>query len=277
MPRAHANGMELEYETLGDPSAPPVVLIMGLSCQLLLWPDGFCRQLADRGYYVVRFDNRDIGMSSASTDAYLLADMAADTIGLMDALDIAAAHIVGQSMGGMIAQTIAIDYATRVRSLASISSTTGDTSVGQPHPELLGELMAGGPRPEDREAAAEAHVRLWRLLASSAWPFDEDGVRERGRRVFDRERHPMGLLKQLQAITNSPDRTPGLAHVPVPTLVIHGDIDPLVDVSGGEATAKAVPGSDLIIVPGMGHDIPEGAWPMLVDALVTNFEKAGST
>ncbi len=200
--------------------------------------------------------------------------MAADTVGLLDALGLERVHLVGQSMGGMIAQTVAIEHPTRVLSLASISSTTGDGAVGQPHPELLGELLAGGPRAEDREAGAEAHVRLWRLLASSAWTFDEEAVRERGRRVFDRERNPMGLLPQLQAITGSPDRTPGLGGVTVPTLVVHGDIDPLVDVSGGEATAKAVPRAELIIVPGMGHDIPESAWPMLVDAIVSNIEKA---
>lgn len=288
MPTVTANGISIEYDTFGDPGAPPVLLIMGLGAQMTLWEPEFCQAIADRGYYVIRFDNRDIGLSSWFDDAgsvdlgellagtaaapYSLADMAADAAGLLDALGIESAHIVGASMGGMIAQTFAIDYPQKTRTLTSIMSTTGDPSVGQPAPDALSALLA--PEPTSRDEAIESDVLLWKVIGSPGYPFDEARIRERAELNYDRSFHPSGVLRQLAAIITQPDRTQSLGSVNVPTLVVHGAEDPLVDPSGGQATFGAVPNAKLKIVPGMGHDIPTELNEESADLLAEHFALA---
>jgi pimeloyl-ACP methyl ester carboxylesterase len=283
-----ANGITIEYDTFGDPSAPPVLLIMGLGAQMTLWDPRFCQVIADRGFYVIRFDNRDIGLStwfddtgitdlsaviSGTVDApYSLSDMAADAAGLLDALGISSAHIVGASMGGMIAQTFAIDFPTKTRTLTSIMSTTGDPAVGQASAEALAALI--GPAPTSRDEAVESRVRLSKVIGSPGFPEDESQLREYAASAFDRSFHPSGQVRQVAAVLSQPDRTQALQLVAIPTLVIHGADDPLVDVSGGKATADAVPDAKLKIVPGMGHDLPSALYEEIVDSLVENFDRA---
>ena len=277
--------LELCYETFGSATAPPVLLIMGLASQMLLWDDQFCEQLASRGFRVIRFDNRDVGRSShlrgaiipsrwqllrrsASGAAYTLEEMAADSVGLLDALEIRAAHIVGASMGGMIAQLVAINHPERVLSLVSIMSTTGNTRVGKPQPKMMMRLMRKTQR--EREAYIADHIDTYRAIGSKQYDFEEEYKRERAARLFDRGIYPAGSARQLGAVASAPDRTGALAGVRVPTTVIHGDADPLVDVSGGRATAEAIPGARLVIFPGMGHDLPRALWPEIIDAIVEN-------
>lgn len=288
MPRANVNGIELEYDLFGDEAAPPLLLVMGLGAQMIAWDDEFCAQLAGRGYRVVRFDNRDVGLSSktegplpdimaclggdASSANYTLADMADDAVGLLDVLGIPRAHIVGASMGGMIVQTIAIRHPDRVLSLCSIMSTTGAPDVGAPTNEAMQELLR--PVSTNKEDYLEAAVRSSKVIGSTGFPFDEERTRERAEVHYDRCYHPMGVARQLAAILASGDRTEALAAVSVPTVVIHGDADPLVTPTGGEATAKAVPDAEHVVIEGMGHDLPLGAWPQIIDAIVTNASKA---
>jgi pimeloyl-ACP methyl ester carboxylesterase len=289
MPRVTANGLELEYETFGDPTDPPLLLIMGLSAQMTGWPEGFCNLLAEQGYHVIRFDNRDIGLSSYlddlppvdlaailggdfSTAPYLMSDFANDTAGLLDALGIQKAHIVGASMGGMIAQQFVIDHPDRVRSLCSIMSTTGDRSVGQGSEAALAVLMR--PAAKDRETAIANSVSGARVIGSPGYPASSEELLVKATASYDRAFHPAGALRQTAAVVASPDRTEGLRTVTVPTLVIHGADDPLVNVSGGEATATAVPGASLLIIPGMGHDLPTPLWSQIGEAIVANAEKA---
>jgi pimeloyl-ACP methyl ester carboxylesterase len=283
-----ANGITIEYDTFGEPSAPPVLLIMGLGAQMTLWDPRFCQLIADRGFYVIRFDNRDIGLStwfddtgitdlsaviSGTVDApYSLSDMAADAAGLLDALGISSAHIVGASMGGMIAQTFAIEFPTKTRTLTSIMSTTGDPAVGQASAEALAALI--GPAPTSRDEAVESRVRLSKVIGSPGFPEDESQLREYAASAFDRSFHPSGQVRQVAAVLSQPDRTQALQLVAIPTLVIHGADDPLVDVSGGKATADAVPDAKLKIVPGMGHDLPSALYEEIVDSLVENFDRA---
>ncbi|MBV8958835.1 MAG: alpha/beta hydrolase [Actinobacteria bacterium] len=290
MPNVHANGIDIEYEEFGDPSNPTLLLVMGLGAQMIVWDEGFCQLLADRGFHVIRYDNRDVGLSTkfddapapdlaaamggdGSSAAYLLADMADDGIGLLDALGIEKAHIVGASMGGMIVQEMAIRHPEKVLSLCSIMSTTGDRAVGQPTPEAMAALMA--PPPQTRDEALDLAVKAQKVIGGT-FPVDEAKVRERAGRSYDRMVNPMGMARQLVAIMASPDRTPKLQQLDVPTLVIHGVVDPLVTPSGGEATAKAIPGAELLMLEGMGHDTPEQLWPQIVDAIVANTEKRGA-
>ena len=270
MPSTTANGIILEYETAGDPSDPPLLLVMGLGAQLITWPADFVEGLVDQGFHVIRFDNRDSGKSTwfdgagmpnliaalggTFDAAYLLEDMAADALGLLDALGIKTAHVVGASMGGMIAQTMAIKAPARVRSLVSIMSTTGAADVGQPRPEVLPMLLR--PAAASRQDAIDAGVTSWRAIGSPAYTTDEAEARERIAVAYDRAYHPVGTARQLVAILASGDRTAALGGLDVPTLVIHGDADPLVDPSGGRATAAAIPGAQLQVVPGMAHDLP---------------------
>jgi pimeloyl-ACP methyl ester carboxylesterase len=281
MPRAHANGIELEWDAFGDDDGPPLLLIMGLGAQMIAWDEQLCERFAARGSRVIRFDNRDIGLSSRidgpppnlfaalagdySSVPYTLDDMADDTAGLLDALGIASADVVGASMGGMIAQTLAIRYPARVRSLTSMMSTTGAPGVGQPLPETIAGLLL--PPPVDRESAIEYGFNVSRVLRSPGFPFDEQRARARSARSYDRGFNPLGVVRQLVAIIASGDRTAKLRGLDVPTLVIHGDGDPLVTPSGGEATAAAIPGARLLVVPGMGHDLPREVWPTVVDAV----------
>ena len=287
MTSATANGISIEYETFGDPGAPPVLLIMGLGCQLTAWDPDFCRALAAAGFFVIRYDNRDVGLSTWFDDAgdpdvgallagtasspYAIADLAADAAGLLDALGITSAHIVGVSMGGMIAQTFAIDFPERTRTLVSIMSTTGDPTVGQPHPDALATLMV--PPATSREEAIEQSVATWRVIGSTGFPFDEDRVREQAATDYERGFHPAGTARQLAAIVTQPDRTKELSVLDVPALVIHGEADTLVDPSGGQATAAAIPGATLNLVPGMGHDLPPERTDHLVAELAAHFSR----
>jgi pimeloyl-ACP methyl ester carboxylesterase len=286
MPRASVGDITLEYETIGDPSAPPLLLVMGLAAQMIAWDDEFCRLLADRGHFVVRFDNRDCGLSThldgvaadlggmvaalLSPDAplptapYLLRDMAADAIGLLDELGVDRADIVGASMGGMIAQTMAIEWPERVRTLTSIMSNTGERAFGGPTPEAMQALIT--PAPPERDAYIDNAVKTWRILAPSRH-FDEQRIRERATAAYDRAFYPEGIGRQLNAVVASGDRAEGLGQLSTPTLVIHGRLDPLVDRSGGERTAELVPGAHLLIVGDMGHDLPAPLWSFLAETI----------
>jgi len=287
-------GIEVAYERLGDEQAPPVLLVMGVGAQMIGWPDGFCDELVGRGLQAIRFDNRDAGLSSHfagapvpdlaaalagdfSSAAYTLSDMAADAVGLLDALDLVSAHVVGASMGGMIAQAMAIEHPGRIRSLTSIMSTTGDRSVGQPRTEAL--VALAGPPPVSRSEVIDRSVRAFRAVGSPGFRVDQAELRERAGRAYDRAYDPLGLARQAVAILASGDRTAALASVHVPTLVVHGSDDAMCDVSGGRATAAAVPGAELVIFEGMGHDLPRALWPEMaarITALVQHTEMAAS-
>jgi pimeloyl-ACP methyl ester carboxylesterase len=285
-------GIDIAYERFGDPSAPPMLLVMGLGTQMLGWPDEFCASLVERGLHVIRFDNRDIGLSTHLHDApppdvmaalqgdtssasYTLSDMAADAVALLDALGIDSAHIVGASMGGMIAQAIAIEHADHVRSLTSIMSSTGDRTVGQATPEALTTLLL--PPATSREEAIDRTLAIFRVIGSPGFPLDEDELRRRAGLSYDRAYDPVGVARQLLGVLASPDRTEGLRSLDVPTLVVHGAEDPLVQVSGGHATAAAVPHADLAVFDGMGHDLPRALWGEIVQriaAVVDRGERA---
>ncbi|MGA2012642.1 MAG: alpha/beta hydrolase [Solirubrobacteraceae bacterium] len=277
--------LELCYETFGATSDPPLLLVMGLASQMLMWDDDFCEQLAAEGFRVIRFDNRDIGRSthmrgsripkrwqlltrSANGAAYSLDDMAGDAVGLLDELGIGAAHIVGASMGGMIAQLIAINHPDRVLSLVSIMSTTGNSRVGRPQRKMAWWMLRKSAG--DRDGYISDHLDTFRLIGSQEFDFEEDRKRERAGRMFDRGYYPAGSARQLAAIVTARDRTAALREVRAPTTVIHGDADPLVDVSGGRATAEAIPGAKLVILAGMGHDLPRELWPQVIGAIAEN-------
>ncbi|CAB4873290.1 unannotated protein [freshwater metagenome] len=296
MPRAVVNALpasgamvELEYETIGSPADAPLLLIMGFTAQLTLWPQGLCQMLADRGFYVIRFDNRDCGLSTKLDGVevdlgavltaalserpdllppvpYTLSDMAADAVGLLDHLGIAAAHIMGASMGGMIAQTVAIEHPTRTLSLVSIMSTTGDPEVSQPEPEAGAVLLA--PPPTDRSAYIENSVSS--MIWQSKRYANPDRIREQAAADFDRSFYPQGSARQLVAIYASGRRSSLLPHLETPTLVIHGRDDTLLPPAGGFRTAELIPGANLLFMSDMGHDLPEPLWPVLVDAIVAN-------
>ena len=283
------NDVELCYETFGDPGDPAMLLVMGLATQMVGWPDEFCEQLAARGYFVIRFDNRDIGRSQKMdfpvptvkqlllrdkrAARYTLEHMAADGIGLLDHLDIERAHVVGVSMGGMIAQTMAARHPERVVSLASIMSNTGARWSGQPSPRMYPLLLRKPPR--DREGYVRHAIELFTKIGSTGFPPDEAELRRIAERSFDRGLNPAGSTRQLAAIIASGDRTPLLRYITVPTVVIHGTKDRLVPTSGGRATAKAIPGARLVLIDGMGHDLPRAAWPQMLDAIVENAARAG--
>ncbi|CAN5152474.1 alpha/beta hydrolase [soil metagenome] len=283
---AHVNEIELAYETFGDPADPTVVLVMGLGAQLTAWDEGFCALLVARGFHVVRFDNRDVGRSTwidtpdldvgaavlaafggdTTVAPYRLTDMATDTIGLFDGLGVDRAHVVGASMGGMIAQTLAIEHPARVASLTSIMSTTGEPAVGNPAPELLGTLV--GQRPTERAAAIEFGVEVSRAI-SSPDHFDEERVRARATTEVDRGINPLGLPRQLLAILCSGSRADGLAGIDLPALVVHGRQDRLVDFSGGQRTAELVAGADFLAIDDMAHDLPVLHWSRIADAIAS--------
>jgi pimeloyl-ACP methyl ester carboxylesterase len=286
MPAIAANGLQLEYERFGDPKAAPLLLVMGLGAQMIFWDDEFCEGLAARDRHVIRFDNRDCGLSTKldhlgvpdmgeligalatgkpPNASYLLGDMADDTAALLDALEIPAAHVVGASMGGMIAQSLALNYPTKVRTLTSIMSTTGRPGLPGPTPAAQAALFA--PPPATRAENVERGVATWRVIGSPGFPFDEAGIRDRAGRAFDRDFSPQGTARQIAAILASGSRADALASLRVPTLVIHGEADPLVPVEAGRDTAKCIPRAELLLVPGMGHDLPRGAWPVLLDAI----------
>jgi pimeloyl-ACP methyl ester carboxylesterase len=283
--RTPSNGIEIEYETFGNAEDPPLLLVMGLGAQLLSWDVEFCESMVDRGFFVIRYDNRDVGLSTKiavdppvdmmaemtkafggdTSDApYLLKDMAADGMGVLDALGIDRAHIVGASMGGMIVQTMAIEYPERVLSLTSIMSTTGDPDVGQPHPEVLPLLLERAP--DERDAFIAHQVEASRTI-SSPEHFDEVRAAEMAGAAFDRCYYPAGVGHQVLAVLASGSRSDALRELEVNTLVIHGDVDPLVTVSGGERTAEVIPGAELMILEGMGHDLPAFYRAVVVEAI----------
>ena len=287
--RVSANGIEIAYETFGDSADIPIVLIMGFSRQMVGWHEDFCQALSRRGHFVVRFDNRDVGLSThldhapavdiqaglagdTSSAAYTLADMAADTVGLVGALGLGSVHVVGVSMGGMIAQVMAIEHPARVRSLTSIMSSTGDPQVSQPSPEAREVLLS--PPARTREEVLDRAVAASRVIGSPGFEPDEAEVRERAALAFDRAYDPPGLSRQLLAIWATGDRTPRLADVRAPTLVIHGDSDPLIPLAAGQATAAAIPGARLEVLAGMGHDLPRPLWSRIVQLISEHVEEA---
>ena len=281
--------MEIAYETFGNPADPPVLLIMGLGAQLLSWPEDFCQQLVDRSLFVVRFDNRDVGLSTHlhhlplpdfaaiqsgdfATVPYTLSDMAADTASLIDDLGLGSVHVVGASMGGMIGQILAIEHPHRVRSLTSIMSTTGDRNVGGSTEEALAHLTQ--PAARTREEVIDRRLQAQGITGSPDYPTSAAELQDRAGQAFDRNFDPAGGARQFAATLASPDRTAHLAEVRVPTLVIHGAEDPLIQVSGAHATAAAIPGAKLLVFPGMGHDLPRQLWPQVVERISTHIESA---
>ena len=279
--------VELCYDAVGDRTAPPVVLIAGLGQQKHSYPLDFAASLAGRGYRVIRFDNRDVGRSTHATFPppkppavlrggthrlqYDLGDMARDTVGLLDALGLADAHLVGVSMGGMIAQTVAARHPGRVRTLTSIMSTTGARRTGRPAPSTWWRLATARP-PRTRTDAVDGAVRVFRHIGSHGFPFDEESVRERAGLSWDRYPTSEGVTRQLAAIFASGDRTAELRRIDVPTLVIHGDRDRMVHPTGGAATARAIAGARLHTVAGMGHDLPIGAWGTILDLIADHLD-----
>ena len=287
MPQIAANGVTLEYETYGNPAHPPLLLIMGLGAQLTLWPIELVDALVARGYRVIRYDNRDIGLSTKFTAAgvpdlpavmmammsgkppalpYTLTDMADDAAALLTALGIDRAHIVGASMGGMIAQLVAINHAGRVASLTSIMSTTGNPTLPPAKPEAMAALMERPTTAELTDVLALG-LRISRAIGSPGYPAPEDRLRTRIERDFRRSFHPTGAGRQMAAIMADGDRRERLKAVTAPTLVIHGEVDPLVPVEGGKDTAAAIPGATLLTIPGMGHDLPLELVDRIADAI----------
>ena len=280
--RISANGIELAYETYGDPTASPVLLIMGLGTQMIAWPEEFCEAIAARGHYVVRFDNRDSGLSThlhglrapnpiatwlgRAKPPYTLDDLAADTTGLMDALGFESVHLVGISMGGFIAQTVAVTHPQRLRSLTLIMTSTGNRLVGYAKPRMILNILRRRSV-QTREEAADVAVETFRSIGSRGYAVDEDRIRDVAARSFDRGHDPGGYLRQLTAILAQPDRTEKLRTFDLPALVIHGRADPLVSWSGGRALAKAIPGAKLRVYPGMGHDMPRELWPEFAEEI----------
>jgi pimeloyl-ACP methyl ester carboxylesterase len=294
MPTAPANGIELYYETFGQPDDEPLLLVNGLGSQCINYEVDFCNAFVDRGFFVIRFDNRDVGLSTKIDtpqlnfgellakgfsdepfDApYLLSDMAADAVGLLDHLGVDSAHVVGMSMGGMIVQTMAIEHPDRVRTLTSIMSTTGDRDVGLPEPEAATTLLT--PPAKSRDEFITNYVEHWRILSGPVY-FDDARFRERAGRVYDRCYFPAGTGRQMLAIVASGSRTERLRTLDVPALVIHGTIDPLVTISGGERTAEVIPGAELLLIEDMGHDLPPALWPRYVEAITNHASNVRST
>jgi pimeloyl-ACP methyl ester carboxylesterase len=282
---ATVGDLELCFETFGDRADPALVLIMGLGTQMIAWRDEFCERLASRGFFVVRFDNRDVGRSTRLDDlpvptrgqlmrrdkraaSYTLEDMALDVVGLLDHLGIERAHVVGASMGAMIAQTVAAKHPGRVLSLVSIMGSTGSRWSGQPTLRATRALLTVPPK--DREGYVEHMLKNYAIIGSPGFDRDEAGLRELSGTAFDRGRNPAGASRQLAAILALGDRSPALRHITAPTVVIHGKADVLVRPSGGRATAKAIPGARLVEIEGMGHDLPRDAWPQIIDAIAEN-------
>jgi pimeloyl-ACP methyl ester carboxylesterase len=282
--------VDIAYETFGDPSKPALLLVMGLATQMIAWHEDFCAELAGHGFHVIRFDNRDVGRSSAMREVpvptlrqlalrskkaagYTLSDMAGDAVGLLDHLGIERAHVVGASMGGMIAQTIAIEHPQRVLSLCSIMSNAGARWSGQPKLATYRVLL--GTPPKDRDKFIDHVLKMYRVIGSPGFDRDEDDLRDIAARSYDRGRNPAGSGRQLAAIIASGDRTSRLRGVSAPTVVIHGTKDRLVSPSGGRATAKAIPGARLVTIEGMGHDLPRATWPRLIGAIAENAARAG--
>ena len=294
MPNVTANGIQIEYDTFGPRDADPLLLVMGLGAQMIAWDEEFCEMIAAKGHHVIRFDNRDVGLSTkfdhlgmpdipaifaaraqgnpVENAPYLLDDMADDAAALLGALGIERAHIVGASMGGMIVQAMAIRHPKHVVSMTSIMSTTGNPALPQAKPEAMAVLTT--PAAEDREGRIAQGLASQKVIGSTGFPFDEARFRERAEMAYDRCFYPAGMMRQMAAIMASPSRKEALGSVRVPSLVVHGDIDPLVPVEGGKDTAEAIPGAELLIIPGMGHDLPREVCPTIVDAMARTAAKA---
>jgi len=291
MPNVRANGIQIEYETFGENSSPPLLLIIGLGAQMILWEEKLCKKLADSGLYVIRFDNRDSGLSTKFDHlgvpdirevmaarrkgeifkaAYTLNDMADDAAGLLKALGIEKANICGMSMGAAIAQTVAIRHPSRVVSLISIYGSTGNPELPLPKPEISEMFLL--PIPEDKESFIQNSINRSKIFAGPGFPFDEQLHRDLASQAYDRSFYPHGVALQMAAIAAHGNRKPALASVTAPTLVIHGSDDPVVPVEGGKDTAESISGAKLMIIEGMGHDIPHvgGAWLQIIDAIVAH-------
>jgi len=289
---ARVGEIELCFESFGSDADPALLLIMGLGTQMVAWPEDFCRQLAEHGFRVIRFDNRDVGRSTHLRELlppttrqlllrdkraarYSLADMAADAVGLLDELGIERAHVVGASMGGMIAQTMAARHPERVLSLASIMSNTGHRWKGKPGLRVY-PIFVRRPA-QDRERAIASAIDVCRRIGSTGFPFDEETLRRSAELSFDRGHNPAGGARQLAAIIAAGDRTAELRRISAPTVVIHGTNDPMIRLSGGRATAAAIAGAELVTIEGLGHDLPSGAWDRIVDAIVANTCRASAS
>ena len=284
------SGIDLCYQTFGDRNDEPLLLVMGLGGPMTWWNPDFCRLLADKGFFVIRYDNRDAGRSSRVEGRvnrrmlarsftglkvhapYTLSDMAADGLGLLDHLGFDSAHVVGISMGGMMAQTMALDVPGRVRSLTSIMSTTGRRTVGWQDPRLAPMLLAR--RTQSREAYVAASAKLWKLIGSPLYPDTTEAIGLRAGETFDRGVSASGVARQMLAILAQPDRSPSLRSLRIPTLVIHGMSDRMVHVSGGRATSQSIPGSELLLIPGMGHDVPTALYETFTDAIRRTGDRA---
>jgi pimeloyl-ACP methyl ester carboxylesterase len=281
-------GITLCYERFGDPADPPILLIMGLSTQMIAWHEDFCEELAERGFQVIRFDNRDVGRSTHleirpptlgqlvrrrfRPEQYTLSDMAEDAAGLIEKLDIGPVHVVGVSLGGMIGQVLAAEHPELVRSLTSMLSSTGSRFHGQPHFSVLRYLLR--PPPRDRKGYIERSAEVFGLIGSTGFDRDEAYIRERAGRSYDRGFNVSGGGRQLGATLATGNRTNLLRRIKAPTLVIHGTEDKMIRPSGGRATAKAIPGARLMMIEGMGHDLPRGAWPPIIDAIAIHARAA---
>ena len=295
MPQAQANNITIEYESFGAESAPTILLIMGLGMQMIAWPEPFCRELAEKGFRVIRYDNRDTGVSTKFDGVrapglvslllrstfhlpvrvpYTLRDMAADAAGLLDALGVEAAHVVGASMGGMIAQNLAASHPQRVLSLTSIMSTSGHRSLPGADPLVSRHLFRSRPTNGDREAVIAHNMRSLELIGSPAYPVDAETRREMCSLSFDRCFYPAGFTRHVAAIVEDGDRRQRLMNIDAPTLVIHGREDPLVPLAGGIDTAEYVPGADLEIIDGMGHNLPVELWPRIIDRITAHAARA---
>ena len=283
MANVQANGIQIEYDTFGKRSGRPLLLVMGLGAQMIHWRKEFCQQLADAGHFVVRYDNRDVGLSTKFEKAglpdiaaimtqmaegkpvtapYTLNDMADDGIGLLDALDIPAAHICGASMGGMIVQAMAIRYTPRVKSVTSIMSSTGNRELPPAKPEAMAALMS--PAGTNREEVVARSVRIAKIIGSPAYPATEEETRARALEAFERSFYPIGVARQMAAVASHGNRKPALQKLDIPALIIHGKADPLATVEGGLDTHEALRGSKLMLIDGMGHDLPQQVWPQIV-------------
>ena len=292
MPKVKANNIEIEYDTFGNPSGKPLLLIMGLGSQMISWIPEFCELFVQKGFYVIRFDNRDVGLSTKFDDAgvpnvmqivtkarngekidppYTLEDMADDAVALLDALNIEKAHVCGASMGSMIAQVIAYRHPSRILSLVSIMGSTGNPELPEPKPEAMQVLVV--PMPSKRERYIKESVKRWRVLWGS-YPYDEELRKELAEQAYDRSFYPDGQTRQLVAILANGDRRERLKSIKVPTLVIHGKDDPLVPMEGGIDTSKNIPGAELLLVDKMGHSLPPEVWTQVSDAIAENAFKA---
>lgn len=293
MPNVTANGIQIEYDTFGDRSSLALLLIAGNGAQLLFWDDEFCELLAKTGLFVIRFDNRDAGLSTKFDEAgvpdimatikaamegkdvaaaYSLDDMADDCVGLLDALHIGKAHICGASMGGMIAQVVSYRHPQRVLSLISIMSNTGNPNLPQGQPDAIAAVVA--PPPAERKAYIEHNMNVWRKIWSPGFPFEEKRARTYLEKSYDRSYYPQGMARQNVAILSRGDRTVSLSSIKAPTLVIHGSGDPLIPVEAGKETARVIPGANLLIIDGMGHDLPTGVWSEIVTAISHHVKKS---